>query len=153
MFLQVFLSFLSLRKCEEDTNDSGEQVADDAETEERLVRGDVVGRRGRVFTHKQSARNIDAAEDGDAKEQEVGITLGNRWVRVIHAETVGKNSTVQYCLIPSDQVPRLRQEQRTRIAGTCAADGENNAGVRVQPDCLQADVKIEAIPGIGVCIR
>src|SRR5439155_4842567 len=44
---------------EEDSHVPGEQVADDAETEERLVRGDVVGRRGRVPGHEQGVGNID----------------------------------------------------------------------------------------------
>ena len=47
---------------EEDSHGPGEQVADDAKTEERLVRGNVVGRRGRVPVHEQSVGNLDEAE-------------------------------------------------------------------------------------------
>src|ERR1700682_3536048 len=49
---------------EEDSDGPGEQVADDAKTEEKLVRGDIVGRRGRVATHEQSAGNVDEAQGG-----------------------------------------------------------------------------------------
>jgi hypothetical protein len=50
---------------DEDHDGPGEEVGDDAETEERLVRGDVVGRRARVPTHEQGAGNIDEAERRD----------------------------------------------------------------------------------------
>ncbi len=50
---------------DEDHDGPGEQVAGDAETEERLVRGDVVGRRGRVAMHEQLTGYID--EGGAAK--------------------------------------------------------------------------------------
>lgn len=56
-----------------------EQVADDAETEERFVRGDVVGRRGRVALHEQSAGNVedaDRAGDGEEQVQESGDSPG-----------------------------------------------------------------------------
>src|SRR5882762_7331950 len=49
---------------EKNQDDAAEQVADDAKTEEQLVRGDVVGRRGRVPTHEQLAWNIDEANRG-----------------------------------------------------------------------------------------
>ena len=49
---------------EKDKNDRGDQVSDDAETEKRLVSQDVVGGRGGVRTHDQSAWNIDQAEGG-----------------------------------------------------------------------------------------
>ena len=49
--------------------DAAQQVADDAETEKRLVRRDVVGRRGRVPAHDQSAGNIDETEGGDDYKQ------------------------------------------------------------------------------------
>jgi len=55
---------------EEDQDHRADQVAHDAETEERLVSGDVAGRRGRVAIHEQFAGNIDEAQWGeDAKEQ------------------------------------------------------------------------------------
>ena len=38
---------------EEDSHGCGEEITDDAETEERLMRGDVVGRRGRVPLYEQ----------------------------------------------------------------------------------------------------
>src|SRR6266852_5132388 len=49
---------------QEDENDRGDQVSDDAETEKRLVSQDVVGGRGGVPPHDQSAGNIDQAEGG-----------------------------------------------------------------------------------------
>src|SRR6202162_1233858 len=52
---------------EEDQDGPGEQVGDDAETEERLVRGNLVNRRGSVPTHKQSAGNIDEARSEERR--------------------------------------------------------------------------------------
>jgi hypothetical protein len=49
---------------EEDHHGAGEQVAGDAESEKRLVRGDVISRRGGVPMHEQFAGNIDEAERG-----------------------------------------------------------------------------------------
>ena len=49
---------------QEDENDRGDQVSDDGETEKRLVSQDVVGSRGGVSAHEQSAGNIDQAEGG-----------------------------------------------------------------------------------------
>lgn len=43
---------------------SGEEIAEDAETEERLVRGDVVGRRGRVPPYEQGVGNVDEPQGG-----------------------------------------------------------------------------------------
>src|SRR5438093_1043354 len=56
---------------EEDHDDPGDQVADDAETEESLMRDDVVGRRGRVPAHEQSVGNVHEAEGGDDGEEQV----------------------------------------------------------------------------------
>ena len=56
-----------------------EQVADNAETEERLMRGDVVGRRARVALHEQLAGNVedaDRAGDGEEQVQESGDSPG-----------------------------------------------------------------------------
>src|SRR5207249_4337046 len=47
-----------------DHHSPGEQVAGDAEPKERLVCGDVVGRRCRVTVYEQLAGNIDQAEGG-----------------------------------------------------------------------------------------
>lgn len=74
-------------------------------------------------------------------------------IRMIRAECDRQEPTLYSCLIPSDQVSRDRQEQRARMAGTCATDGENGARVYVQPHSLHADVKIEARSSIciGIC--
>src|SRR5258708_29397669 len=56
---------------EEDQNDRAEQVADDAETEEPLVSGDVAGRGGRVAMHEQLAGNVDEADGAGEDEEQV----------------------------------------------------------------------------------
>ena len=65
---------------EEDQDGPAEQVGDDAETEEQLVSGDVVGRRGRVATHDQSAGNIDEAEGGEDDQEQVQESGDSPWV-------------------------------------------------------------------------
>ena len=62
--------------------EAAEQVGDYAETEEQLVSGDVVGRRGRVPTHEQSAGNIDEAEGREDDEEEIQESGDSPWVVV-----------------------------------------------------------------------
>src|SRR5439155_2410149 len=56
---------------EEDQDGPAEQVGDHAQTEERLVSQDVVGRRGGVAMHEQFAGNIDEADGGEDDKQQV----------------------------------------------------------------------------------
>ena len=53
---------------DEDQEGAAEQVSDDTETEERLVCGDVGGRRRRVPMHEQFAGNIHEAQGADDHE-------------------------------------------------------------------------------------
>lgn len=48
----------------EDEGDCAEQLRNDAETEKRLMSGDVVGRRSGVASHDQGVGNIDEAKGG-----------------------------------------------------------------------------------------
>ena len=52
-----------------DRHGPGEQVAHDAETEQQLVRGDVIGRCGRVPMHEQGAGNIEEAHGAGDREE------------------------------------------------------------------------------------
>ena len=65
---------------EEDQDGAGEQVSDDAETEERLVRGNVVDCCRRVPTHEQGGRNIDEAEGGCDDKEQVQKSGDSPWV-------------------------------------------------------------------------
>src|SRR6202022_580976 len=56
---------------EEDQNDRAEQVADDAETEEPFVSGDVAGGGGRVAMHEQLAGNVHEADGAGEDEEQV----------------------------------------------------------------------------------
>src|SRR5260370_1347090 len=56
---------------EKDQDDRAEQVADDAETEEPFVSGDVAGRGGRVAMHEQLVGNVDEGEDAAVVKDEV----------------------------------------------------------------------------------
>jgi SAM-dependent methyltransferase len=62
-----------------------EQVAYNAETEEQLESGDVVGRRGRVATHDQSAGNIDERKGAKTTRSRYRnpATLPGLWVEVM----------------------------------------------------------------------
>jgi hypothetical protein len=55
--------WVSTNSCSEpkNQNDRANQVANDAETEEPLVSGDVVDRRGHVPSNEQFAGNVDCA--------------------------------------------------------------------------------------------
>jgi hypothetical protein len=46
-------------QSEEYIHRRGEQVAQNAEPKERLVRGDIVGRRTRIASHKQLGGDVD----------------------------------------------------------------------------------------------
>src|SRR5207247_8988416 len=59
---------------EKDADGPGDQIADDAEAEERLVRGDVAGGRGRVPMHEQGAGNVEEAYGGGDGEEEIEET-------------------------------------------------------------------------------
>src|SRR5580700_4080114 len=65
---------------EEDQDGPAEQVGDDAETEEQLVSGDVVGRRRRVPMHEQRAGNIDEAQWSGDYEEQVEKSGNSPWV-------------------------------------------------------------------------
>src|SRR6266852_2233670 len=65
---------------EEDSHGCGEEIADDAETEEPLVGGDVAGRRGRVPMNEKFAGNIDEAHWPDNTEEQVPESGDSPWV-------------------------------------------------------------------------
>src|ERR1700694_3075958 len=65
---------------EEDQDGPAEQVGDDAEAEEQLVSGDVVGRRRRVPMHEQLAGNIDEAQWSGDYEEQVQESGDSPWV-------------------------------------------------------------------------
>jgi hypothetical protein len=65
---------------EEDQDDRAGQLADDAKTEEPLVRGDVAGRGGGVAMDEQLAGNVDEAEGAAENEEQVPEFGDSAWV-------------------------------------------------------------------------
>jgi hypothetical protein len=82
---EVVIYFLKQEvKSKRDENHDGpnEQVAGDAETEECLVGGDVVGRCGGVAMNEQLARNIDEADRAGEGEEQVEESRDSPGLRV-----------------------------------------------------------------------
>ena len=105
----------------------------------------------------RSIAEVDAARIGEVSVPpgvvRKSALLKNRRSPLFTRNKVGKNAALSHLPDSLDQVPGHGYEQRARVAGTSATHGEKSTGVRIQPDRLHADVKVEAGSGIGVCVR
>src|SRR5207245_5326932 len=68
------------RQHEEDQDHGGEQIAQHAEPEEPLVRGDVRGRRGRVARHEQFVGDVDEAQRAEQDKQQIPESSHSPWI-------------------------------------------------------------------------
>jgi hypothetical protein len=94
---------------QEDQDHPAGEVAHDTETEEPLVSGDVVDRRGRVAVHKKFGRNIDEAQWADDDKEQVPETGYSAWiVGRAHLRSLFERAYCK-CLAPDTQqrIPHL----------------------------------------------
>src|SRR5213596_2798012 len=93
------------REYEEDQDHGTEQIAQHAESEEPLVRGDVAGRRGCVAVHEEFVGDVDEAQRAAQYEEQVPESNHSSWI-------AGRA-----------HVPSVAERVRSQVSGRYATSG------------------------------
>src|SRR5437667_10056190 len=93
------------REHEKDQHHGAEQIAQDAESEEQLVRGDVAGGRGRVVVHEEFVGDVDEAQRAAQYEEQVPESNHSSWI-------AGRA-----------HVPSVAERVRSQVSGRYATSG------------------------------
>src|SRR6266480_7306817 len=114
------------RKHEEDQHHGAEQIAQHAEPEEPLVRGDVAGRRGGVVVHEEFVMDVDEAQRAAQYEEQVPESNHSSWIA------------------GPAHVPSVAERVRLQVSGRYATSGGE---VSASPRCSALDL-VDLAPAV-----